>query len=388
MARGLKREPLITINENRAVDSQEFRSAKREKVRRNHNPFPADPESEPEPVPAPEKPPRSARNVAGDVPVQGPAERRVLRSQYLAVKNIIHEQKEELCRGDSERLQCLIKEVDCLYEHVQRPREQVADAEALLEISNTLITAVKSYSNDGFTPTDFVSRLIHEFGNADRRRMENDRVLINWKDIGVLVAPIFRKAHGCCTMIGPMNTELKQRKVAAQRKRGTATGFAARPEQLNDTGGEEKTDTDKNMATMFDILRRKKSVRLEHLILNRFSFAQTVENLFAMSFLVKDGRAQIAVDDKGIHLASPRNAPLSDLVASGEVVYNHFVFRFDFKDWKLMIDTVAEGEELMPHRYQVSIPLSQADQVPDVTVAIPTKNRGQVLNDESATELC
>lgn len=72
--------------------------------------------------------------------------------------------------------------------------------------------------------------------------------------------------------------------------------------QLDDTGKEERTDTDKNMATMFEILRRKKRVRLESLFLNRKSFAQTVENLFAMSFLVKDGRAEIVVDENGSHL--------------------------------------------------------------------------------------
>lgn len=72
--------------------------------------------------------------------------------------------------------------------------------------------------------------------------------------------------------------------------------------QLEDTHAEEKTDTDKNMALMFIILRKNRKVGLERLILNRNSFAQTVENLFALSFLVKDGRAEITVNEQGDHL--------------------------------------------------------------------------------------
>lgn len=71
--------------------------------------------------------------------------------------------------------------------------------------------------------------------------------------------------------------------------------------QLNDAGAVEKTDTDKNMATMFNILRRTKRARLENLIINRKSFAQTVENLFSLSFLVKDGRAEISLDENRLH---------------------------------------------------------------------------------------
>lgn len=76
---------------------------------------------------------------------------------------------------------------------VQRPREQVADAEALLDITSTLMSSVKAHCNDGITPFEYVACLIRDFGGQGGDS-------IDWKKIGLEVAHAFKRAPGSCTM--------------------------------------------------------------------------------------------------------------------------------------------------------------------------------------------
>ncbi|XP_066163090.1 non-structural maintenance of chromosomes element 4 homolog A isoform X1 [Oryza sativa Japonica Group] len=270
-----------------------------------------------------------------------------------------------------------------------RPREQIADAETLLDIANTLVTSVRSQSSEGITPSDFVTAMLKKFGQSGG--LDSEAASLRWGDVGLSVSHVFRAAPGCCTMLGPMNTEVKQRKaVVANRKRTARPTENARPEQLAESLEGVKTDTDRNVSVIFDILRRNKRARLENIVLNRRSFAQTVENVFALSFLVKDGRVAINIDDNGHHIVYPRNAPAASAIASGEVSYSHFVFRFDFKDWKLMQEVVPDGEELMPHRNPENIPCAedhdQADPPELCAQRTPirklTRNRGLVMQQD------
>ncbi|XP_020213649.1 non-structural maintenance of chromosomes element 4 homolog A [Cajanus cajan] len=242
--------------------------------------------------------------------------------------------------------------MESLHQLVSKPREQVADAKALLDITQSLVMSVKNVAVGGLTPSNFVTHILKKFGGQGGSGNCADDCSQNsvaWKDIGVAVSHVFREGCGCCTMIGPMDAKMKQRKVINRRKCVRPTELA-RPEVLGGDSGEERTETDKNMLTMFNILRINKVVKLENLVLNRKSFAQTVENLFALSFLVRDGRAEIKVNEAGWQLVSPRNAPAANAILSRNVAFSHFVFRFDFNDWKLMARSVGVGEELMPHR--------------------------------------
>ncbi|KAL2480549.1 Non-structural maintenance of chromosomes element 4A [Abeliophyllum distichum] len=340
--------------------------------------------------------PSTGNNCDSGVNEDGAIGRRVLRSKYLTVKNRISDERDDISKVDSDKFKSIIAEVDGLHQHVTKPREQVADAEALFDIANTLVTSVQSYCNEGTTPSDFVSSLIRDFGEqgGPNRNQDAGATSIRWEEIGLAVSHVFRSAPGCCTMVGPMNTEVKPCKQVARKKRARPT-TRSQPEELDESASEEKTDTDRNMATMFDILRKKRKVNLANLILNRNAFAQTVENLFALSFLVKDGRAEITVDEKNCHLVSPKNAPGANAILSGEVSYNHFIFRFDFRDWKLMLASVEDGEELMPHRDKVNIssnmhPTSDSEVTqaahPTTPIKKLSRNRGLVRQEQTVVE--
>ncbi|RVX12895.1 Non-structural maintenance of chromosomes element 4-like A [Vitis vinifera] len=269
---------------------------------------------------------------------QGTADRRVLRSRYLAVKNLISDKRDDISRVGSDKFKSIISEVENLHQlDIKRDKANIGKGISkfgdalgytfnfhfflfvLWESSSGNVFVGKT--NAGVTPSDLVTCFLSKYG-ATWRRIHHRKSSNPLEKIGIVVSPIFRKGQGCCTMLGPMNTELKQRKVAVHQKCSSSLLKAL---------DLKRSDTDKNMATMFEILRRKKQVKLESLMLNRKSFARTVENLFALSFLVKDGRAEVVVDENGSHLVSPKNAPAASSVVAREVVYSHFVFRFDSK---------------------------------------------------------
>ncbi|KAL1808678.1 hypothetical protein ACET3Z_025668 [Daucus carota] len=280
------------------------------------------------------------------------ADRRLLRCDYFKISSLINQNRDDIAAGlDSQKFDSIIKEVEDLHLHVKKPREQVADAETLLNLTSTLMTAVKQHTTGGVTHSEFIACLMRNFAKHQKSETsDSSKNLLSWREIGLFVSPLFQNVRGCSTMLGPMDNHMKPRKVTARRNYARPTIKRARPEEIKHATTEEKTETDQNMLTMFEILSKKRSVKLEHLLLNRKSFAQTVENLFALSFLVRDGRVAIVIDESGSHIVSPRNQPPASSVSSGEVKYSAFIFRFDFKDWKLMKDQVEEGEELMPNR--------------------------------------
>ncbi|KAI5426889.1 variant 4, Non-structural maintenance of chromosomes element 4 A [Lathyrus oleraceus] len=136
-----------------------------------------------------------------DVDYQTPNGRRDLRSRYLAVKNMIHDEQENIAKTDSEVFGSIFNEIENLHQSVTKTREQVADAQALLDITKSLVVSAKGHSSNGLTPSAFVTHIIEKFGKrGGTSTSREDCNSIAWKEIGVAVSSVFGGGYGCSTM--------------------------------------------------------------------------------------------------------------------------------------------------------------------------------------------
>ncbi|KAJ9269936.1 hypothetical protein DTO212C5_3906 [Paecilomyces variotii] len=91
-------------------------------------------------------------------------------------------------------------------------------------------------------------------------------------------------------------------------------------------------------------------VPLFRFCVNPRSFGQTVENLFYVSFLVRDGSVGVSMDSRGL-LTLQAAKPYAPSEAQRRGIQKHqAVFSLDFETWRDLIEVYEITESLIPHR--------------------------------------
>eukprot|EP00879_Flechtneria_rotunda_P021445 GHRR01022602.1.p1 GENE.GHRR01022602.1~~GHRR01022602.1.p1 ORF type:complete len:249 (+),score=60.38 GHRR01022602.1:691-1437(+) len=220
------------------------------------------------------------------------AERRALRTQYRQLHIETVAGKENLINGGSE-LQAMLLKANSLHKQVARPREHAVDAEVfahLTECSFNLIRRSQA-SNQGRTPGDLISALRMAFVidsiAAAAGGMHEDA--FDWAAMGGGCSGMHKSGPGVNCMRGPLAAEARARHTAVRQAR-QAVGSQVQPKELEVIQENEKQETDRNYQQMWGQLRAagagRQQIPFIRLVCNHSSFAQTVENIFTLSFLV------------------------------------------------------------------------------------------------------
>ena len=292
-------------------------------------------------------------------------ERRTLRARYRTLAKNATEQKDAMVRVDGIALRQCLDAADAEFSKVKKAREQVLDSQLLCQLSAYGVELAKKLgagAASAMSAKDLTTRLkLFCVRGVDPINAPVDNpAAFDWEKLATTPAARFlvRPAVTFSCMNGPMDVQIKERKVA-QRRAKTVVGEAVNPGTMDNntkTEEEEQREITALMRTVFKVLKNEyktngnKGVLLADLVCNRDSFAQTVENLFAASFLVRDGDIRLSDSDEGI-VAKPTQKPKESDWASGTAHAAQFVVNFSPADWKEMKEHV--GRQMMAHRQPV-----------------------------------
>ncbi|KAL9119216.1 MAG: hypothetical protein Q9187_004232 [Circinaria calcarea] len=87
-----------------------------------------------------------------------------------------------------------------------------------------------------------------------------------------------------------------------------------------------------------------------HVVINPRSFGQTVENLFYVSFLIRDGYVGFGQDSRGLptlHIRQPRD---NNEIREKGVSKHQAVFHLDFPTWEDIVQAYEIDNCIIPHR--------------------------------------
>ncbi|KAL4457559.1 hypothetical protein ABPG75_012424 [Micractinium tetrahymenae] len=284
-----------------------------------------------------------------------------LRGNIRGLLNRARHDRHNLISVDNNTIVKLVEESNEYVDKVTKPRDQAVDAEFFSCVTDAGLEFVSRLKQGGraYSAGDFLRRLkARHVGDLDAQTAgADDPEAFNWAELGQLAAVrrLFCTAPVVHHMLGPLDAQPRQkRQINRQARRRLPTGDAVRPEEVDNLADQEKQETDRNMEEMWRVLTAHgDKVPLLDLVLNCDSFAQTTENLFTLSFLVRDSRVALLPDEEeGIlvqKLAKAKNDPKEKSAREQERM--QFVIPLDMETWELWKQAVGTNRPpLMKHR--------------------------------------
>jgi len=291
-------------------------------------------------------------------------DRREVRARYRELIAFSNENRDSI-RNTTGHIKRILDTADALHDTVTKPREHAADTELLYSLATSGLSAAKMMSMGKRlnTPKDLVHSLKAQFASSGNRPDASSPTQMDWCGVASFASEYLNACGGVNCILGPIDSLLPAPARKARQANATRQplGELVNPDIVDSAaanGGEEKQEMDRNLEQMLTILRGGKvssngaangslpEVHLRNLVMNHESFAQTVENIFTLSFLVKDGRARLSRNTDGE--VTVRAVMPGGTQEVGEVA--QFVGNFTMKRWKLMKERLEPGECLMGHR--------------------------------------
>ncbi|KAL0481313.1 non-structural maintenance of chromosomes element 4 [Acrasis kona] len=215
--------------------------------------------------------------------------RRQLRGKIL---KLTRRMDATLTEPGEEQLLIKMKKGNKLFQNVRRAREGVLDAQWLTMASQlSVMQCQKIHQEDVVDPKKFINLLYLKYKKDGEEQFD-------WLALGKDVINKFCRTNTPNFMNGAVHIDVvKKTRRKAVRKSTTNTATMVQPESIKD---QQITDdpTTRSLEALFKNV--SKTIKTSNAdksflgcVVDRQSFTKTIENIFNLSFLVKDGRVSL-----------------------------------------------------------------------------------------------
>ncbi|TFY60774.1 hypothetical protein EVJ58_g4935 [Rhodofomes roseus] len=296
-------------------------------------------------------------------PDQDPEEKRTLRRQYRSLYKSTTEDAQGHAQDlTAEQLVEKVKQSDSLFHRVKGTAEATLDSTFLLaatQMGAAKARAMKAGAG-AFDVDDFVSRLITYMGRnqgvAVPEDIDSDEEqdysgeLLDFARIGRRALAKSHRVPVMDFMLGPLSIEQKKRAVIKRATLQKDEREKKKPQEITESDiTRSENETTKNVATLERILQQQDNkVNLFRVIVNPDDFGQSVENLFYLSFLIRDGKCALEFED-GEPFIYVTEQPSEEDYAAG-LRKQQMVMEFDMATWRRAIEVFDIKDALIPQR--------------------------------------
>ncbi|NXE91286.1 NSE4A protein, partial [Menura novaehollandiae] len=264
------------------------------------------------------------------------------------------ENREDMLNSKSNRLTEALEEANRLFDGVCRAREAALDAQFLVIASNIGKEKANELHSEmsAFDSAAFAEDLLTFMGiNRTETEDSDDSEDVPggflpsnaWQKMGEEALKYFRRAPTFHYMMGSFKSDppVPKQRIERQKKASRGKAERAMPAQLKKMEESHQEATEKEVERILGILQTHfendpdTPISFFDFVIDPKSFARTVENMFHVSFLIRDGLAKIKLDEDELPVIAEPTKPSGrgeDDTRAG--TRNQVIISLDQKEWK------------------------------------------------------
>jgi len=276
-----------------------------------------------------------------------------LRIRYRKLLKEIEDTQEELARIENYQLMGYMIENEELYKEATCPQTATIDAKVVKLLATLVRLQAEQMSTNiaQFTYQEYSERLLACM-EVEREQTVSKMKMVS---LGKQFKTLFRRSPPLTFLYGAVDCTPPPRQIVKEKV--TRAGRACKVGDLVETISSQVTEmevsanqTEQLVIQVFKSLvenyKKAKRNPIDYFtfVLDPDSFGSSIENMFHVSFLVKEGKAAISV---GEETGLPVIRPVGTNNVEGQEEKNQVVMNITMEDWSRLVDNMGIKESLI-----------------------------------------